>query len=301
MILKRYNLIPYRDIDAEAFGEDVGFYFSLIKPSRSKIFGDVKEGIIILVPYYFGYITHYLFVREKCRNKGVATALLDSARKYCIRYKKRLTLKIIFNNQFAEALERYALSREMKLGSEQTLHILNTQDVRNATGEKWIYARMMSVSKHFLSEGYKIAAFSKAPKEILSKLKRYSTEKNVKGYETPMDMNPFAFHYDDNLSFICWKENEPVSYICIERFGDSVVVKEFFCFRQYFNLGVSILPQAYFADGLWKDPSVRRVSFMTLDSNTLIQGMLKRQYSMFPLKHKVQKMYRTVAKKQEQL
>ena len=296
----KFNLIKYHDINTIPIGKEAEFYLSRVNWVHSKIFGDSTVGFIIIIPYYFGYLSYFLFVREEYRHRNLSTFLLDSARKYCIRYNKIFSLKIIFDNTFAKSLERYAMNCGMTNCSTQKLYILNTVDVRNKRGNEWISSRMMGVVDRFLNKGYEITSFSKAPEHILLKLKQYSNEKIVLGYEMPNDMNPFAFHYDDNLSFICWRDNEPVSYICVERYGDSVVVKENFCFKRFISSGVAIVPLAYFAYALWRDTSIGRVSFMILDSNEAANRMVQREYSKFPLNETIQKIYCTSYKKSRQ-
>lgn len=292
--LGKFSLINYRDIDLTLFGDSAKFYLSQINLLKSKIIGDVNEGFIILEPYYFGYIVNYLFVKEDNYDNLIIYSLLDSSITYCNREKNKLYLKIVFSNDLSKSLENYALSHNMKLISSQKIYLLKTIDVRNSVGERWINKRMRSVTERFLTKGYKIASFSEAPELILSKLKKYSIEKNIIGHEMPMDINPFSIDYDLHLSYILWKEDEPISYLCIKRYGDSVVVKENFCFNQYISTGASILPLAYFAEALWKDSSILRVSFIILDSNEIVNRMVQREYSQFPLNSTIQKIYSTV-------
>lgn len=289
---KEYNLIKYKDVDQESLGPEVEFYLSIMTNKKAyKIFGTNEKGIIILVPSYNGYVVQYAFVRKKFRLQGVCRALLDSACVYCKRYHWILEVRIIFNSPFADALERYALERKMIVSSIQRLSILQRVKFDGDEGKGWINGRLLRVSQRFLSKGYCVSSFEKAPKDILEKLRIYFKEKIIPGWETPRDMNPFNHRMDTTLSFICWKDNEPVSYICIVRYGDSVVAKEHFCFRKYFSTGISIVPLGYFANAIQKDPSVRKISFMTLESNMQAIRMLNRQYSKFDPKDTLQKEY----------
>lgn len=294
---RAYNLIKYKDVDIETFGESVEFYLSRINPYFSKIFGANGEGLIVLVPYQTGYTVYYLFVCEQRRVHGVANELLNTALSYCRRYRKVLIVKIIFNSPFAEFLERFAKDNGMVQNSGQRLYIAQINDGRSSSTFKEWSLRMKIVSKRFLQKGYQVSAFGNTPELVLAKLKRYCEEKLVPEWETPGDMNPFNYQYDNTLSFICRKDDEPAAYICVERFGDSVVVRELFCFKKYFSSGISMVPLSYFLQAVADDPSILRISFMILDSNMNAVRMLKRQYSQFPLKESVQKGYNTVINK----
>lgn len=291
-IKKKYNLIAYRTLDLVSFGRDLQLHLEQAETMRNlKIFGSNEKGIIVLSPQYNGYNIYYLIVKEQFRYQGVCRDLIDSALVYCRRYRKVLTMRIVFNNSIAAALERYAINRKMILISGQKIFILKRKMLDNEKGMEWIGLRMKNVADRFLNNGYKISSFRKAPAEILDKLKYYFDNKNIKGMETPADMHPFSHRNDTDFSFVCWKESEPVSYICAERYGDSLVAFEFFCFIKYFGLGVSIVPLQYFSEAAMMDKSINRVSFMILDTNKLSLRMLYRDYSKFNPAVTVQKVY----------
>lgn len=289
---KVYNLLPRRDLDRERFGPEVDLFLNLSAESRlRKIFGTNEKGILILVPGLNCYTIQYLFVREEFRHQGVARDLLDSAFLYCKRYHATFMIRVLFNDTFAAALERYAICRGMQPATSQRLFILYRDRFYNEKVFFWIDHRLLPVATRFLDKGYVVTPFNEAPGEVLAKMKRYFNEKNVPTWETPSDMNPFRHRMDPDLSFLCWKDDDPVAYLCVERFGDSVVVNEHFCFRKYFRSGVSIVPLARFAEEVRRDSSIRRISFIILDGNLQALRMLNRQYGNFDPKETLQKVF----------
>ena len=295
--MMKFKLIRYRDIDLESFGKEVPFYLGMAsRKSLLKIFGTNEKGLIILAPQYNGFAVQYLFVKADFRRQGVAKDLIDTALAYCIRYHKVLEFRILFTNPIAEGLERHALRRNMIVSSLQRIYIFYRKNFDTAIGRDWVYGRMKKVVDRFQKKGYCLDTFGNAPEEILQKLKHYCDTKNTPGWETPGDMNPFHIAYDPCLSFICWKDGEPVSYICNKRYGDSVVSKEIFCFRRYFSLGVAILPLYAFTDGIMKDVTIQRGSLMIMDNNTRSALMMARDYATFSPSVTIQKTYAGNAK-----
>lgn len=293
----RYHLIRYKDIDLDSFDPEVtSFLGKFSRKSVLKIFGTNEKGLIILVPQYQAYTAYYIFVKEEFRHQGVAKDLIASAFAYCKRYRKIFKIKIVFNNAEAEWLERISIEMKLLPISFQRIYILYRENFDSDAGKEWVYKRMKLVVERFKSKGYFVDFFGNAPSEILNKLQHYFETKNTPGWEAPFDMNPFQINYDPDFSFICWKDNEPVSYICNERFGDSLVTREMFCFRKYFSLGVSFLPLYNFADAMLQDSSVKRCSFLIFDQNTRAKLMMDRDYAKFLPTVTVQKIYAGNAK-----
>ncbi len=289
-----FNLIKLDDIKVDSFGEEISFYYDIVKSAKGKILGDNERGLIMLLPYFWGYSAFFVFVREELRHKGIGKSLLDSAKEYCRRYHKNYYLKIIFNSPFSNWLEQYAVDNGMNISSNQTIYLIFREDIEGHEPlVYWYKERLVPISQRLLNRGYKISSFADAPAVMMKNMISFFDELDLDKRLVPIDMHPKQYqNLDLKLSTVCWKdESTPVSYISVSRFGDCVIIEEHFCFKEYTNRGAAIIPLCYLVQEMKLDTSIKRVSFMILDSNKEAFRMLNKQYAPFIRTSKVQKMY----------
>ena len=296
-----FKLMELGDIQIEAFDENTAFYIDRLLSEKGKVIGNSEKGIILLSHYCHGLTVLYVYVVERFRHKGVAFSLFDAAVEYCSRMNTDFNLKILFNTPFADAIEYYAQRRTMKMTALQSINIMMREDLETSDGIAWYDGRLSCIANRLLHRNYHFADYAHTPENIMLGFCDTFAETDLARRVVPVDMHPLNHpNLDKTLSFMAWKDDSnPVAYLAAERYGDSVVVKEHFCLKSYTGFGVSILPLYAFAHAVAADQSIKRISFLVLDSNEEASRMRMRYYKPFIRKSIVQKIYSLSANEQK--
>jgi len=191
----------------------------------------------------------YLYVLEAYRRKGVAGALLKGMIRQAKRLDRKLYLRIIKENDYADVLKKLAdqnnfqenhVTHIYSSGSKQDFHH-HWMELVNSKGEK-VYQKL-------LQKGYETKSFDSVPDEVLQRLKKEI------GVKFPHYLNPFTLSdRNDEWSFITFQGNKPVAYSAATLIGKKLIFQQLASGYDYLYQGVFFLPVYCFINNFFKKP-----------------------------------------------
>lgn len=278
---REFNLLKIKDVAADKIDDaKFHFYYDMVVRSKGKILGDNTKGYIFLDYYQTGYSVFFIYVFPQWRNKGVAHSLLDSAYDYCKHIHKLFALKAIGEDLGATILCQFAAEKKMTKGSHMKIYICDRSKPLEKIFSQW-YDKIKPFQERFFSHGVILSKFKETPKKVIDTLRSYFTVWDESR------LVPFDFHFDNyfnveyDYSFVCYKDDEPLSYIICTRYGDSLIMQEMGTVRSHWLNGTILLCVIPAIQQAIADRSLNKVSFMHLSTNVPMNRLYKKWLSPF--------------------
>ena len=120
--------------------------------------------------------------------------------------------------------------------------------------------RMQLLTDRWEAKGAVTTTFDRCPEAVLENLKALYYETDEEKYQVAGDIWPFIPDRYDPLSFITYKDNEPMAFVFSQRFGDSILFSGNLVLKKFQNNGSFALPLHRFIQAIVEDTSVRRMT-----------------------------------------
>jgi GNAT superfamily N-acetyltransferase len=175
-------------------------------------------GFVCLKKQQGNFDTVYLYVNEPYRRKGVATKLTEHAAAYAEKENAALQLRVLSNNPFVSALEKIALSLQMRRSQEMTFFRLDVNEHSKKQWEDYRPKIMGFVERAERKLGNSsIIPFAEADDALLDKVRA------MIGKELPL-LDPFALQgLNPHFSLIITHNGEIVAINAVRTFGRKMV------------------------------------------------------------------------------
>ena len=266
----RYTVLPHEVIDRQAADLNVDFYLYLTGGERGVVFGHPEDGYLFIASTPQQWCVRHIYIFPHRRGEGLSRTLLDSADQYCREQRMEFLIYLTYNDDYTrEFLDRYVREKEMTPCVPTRLYIINFEDLnvfQNAGWQKML-KRMQTLTRMWEAEGAVTTTFDQCPEEVLHNLKALYYETDVEKFQVSSDIYPFIADRYDPLSFITYKDTEPMAFAFCQRFGDSILFAGNLVLKKYSDTGCFALPMYRLIQGIEEDRSIRKMTFRVIGSN----------------------------------
>lgn len=268
METNRYTILPHTAIHRDTDDLNVDFYLDLTGGEQSIVFGHPEDGYLFIAPKEKRWAVRHIYVLPHRRNQGLSRALLDAAALYCKDQRMDFMIYLTYNNDYTHRfLDRYVHERGMTPCVPTRLFIFEDHSFFQSPEWQKTMQRMQLMTERWEAKGAVTAHFDECPDEVLENLKALYYETDEENYQVASDIWPFIPDRYEPLSFITYKENEPMTFVFSQRFGNSILFSGNLALKKYQHNGCFILPLYRFIQSIAEDTSIERMTCKIVGSN----------------------------------
>lgn len=261
METSRYTILPHEAIGPETDDLNVSFYLELTGGDQSIVFGHPEDGYLFIAPRANGWAVRHIYVLPHRRGQGISKALLDAAAVHCRENQKDFLIYLTYNDDYTHGfLHRYVHQEGMTACVPTRLFIFEDRSFVQSPEWQKTLRRMQFLTDRWEGKGAVTTTFDQCPEAVLENLKALYQETDEANYQVSGDIWPFIDDRYDPLSFITYRNNEPLAFVFSQRFGDSILFSGNLVLKKYLNTGSFALPLYRFIQGIVQDTSVERMT-----------------------------------------
>ena len=261
METSRYTILPHEAIDRQEASLNVDFYLELTGGEESIVYGHPEDGYLFIASQKDKWSVRHLHILEHRRGLGLSRALLDAASLHCREHGMNFMIYLTYNDDYTRTfLDRYVHEQGMVACLPTRLFIFENRDFVQTPEWQRTMRRMQLLTDRWEAKGAVTTTFDRCPEAVLENLKALYYETDEEKYQVAGDIWPFIPDRYDPLSFITYKDNEPMAFVFSQRFGDSILFSGNLVLKKFQNNGSFALPLHRFIQAIVEDTSVRRMT-----------------------------------------
>lgn len=270
METSRYTFLSHDAVCRDHADLNVDFYLDLTGGEKSIVFGHPEDGYLFIgLRDKHGWMVRHVYVLPHRRGLGISRALLDAASAYCREQKQDFFVYLTYTDDYTrEFLHRYVHERKMTPCVPTRLFVFENREFFETPEWQRNMRRMQFLTQRWESKGAITTTFDQCPEAVLENLKQLYQETDVENFQVSGDIYPFIPDRYDPLSFITYKDDEPMAFVFSKRYGSSLLFSGNLALKKYRNNGVFILPLYYFIKGGYADMTLQRMTCKIVGYNT---------------------------------
>lgn len=266
----RYTTLTHDTINRQVDDLNVDFYLELIGRERGVVFGHPEDGYLFIASTPERWSVRHIYILPHRRGQGLSRALLEEAGQNCQEQQVEFQIYLTYNDDYnRKFLDRYVREKKMKPCVPTRLYIISFEDLSIFQNPGWqrMLKRMQILTDMWEAEGAVTTTFDQCPEAVLENLNSLYYETDEEKCQVSNDIYPFISNRYDPLSFITYKDTEPMAFTFCQRFGDSILFDGHLALKKYCNNGCFALSMFRFIQEVVQDRSIRKMTFRVIGSN----------------------------------